>query len=106
LARLTYAIERHGLRLLERDALDVQREPIFSNARVVWSYARYNVSLTDRMKIALALEEGPQSIIELEERARPTCDILAAVCVLACEDRVRLNIDDAPLGLRTIVRGR
>lgn len=107
LARLTYVLARHGLRLLERGASDIRREPLFSNARVVWSYARYNVSLTDRMRIALALEDGkPQSLVELEERARPACDILAAVCALACEDLVRLNIHHAPLGSRTIVLRR
>jgi hypothetical protein len=106
LARLAYAIERHGLHLLERDASEIRREPLFSNARVVWEYARYNVSLTDRLRIAIALEEGGrQSVVELEERARPTCDVLAAVCALACEDLVRLNIDAAPLGPRTIVLG-
>jgi hypothetical protein len=64
------------------------------------------VSVTDRLRIGLALEDGePQSLVELEERARPTCDVLAAVCALACEDLVRLNIDAAPLGPRTIVLG-
>lgn len=106
LSRLAEALESSGLRLLERDAHDIRHEPLFSNARTVWSYERYHVPLKDRLKIAAALsEDGPQSIIELEERARPTCDILAAVCALACEDLVRLNIDDAPLSPRTIVLG-
>ncbi|MBB5053934.1 hypothetical protein HNQ36_003934 [Afipia massiliensis] len=106
LSRLAEALESSGLRLLERDAHDIRREPLFSNARTVWSYERYHVPLKDRLKIAAALsEDGPQSIIELEERARPTCDILAAVCALACEDLVRLNIDDAPLSPSTIVLG-
>jgi hypothetical protein len=107
LARLTYVLARYGLRLLERDALDIRREPLFSNARAVWSYARYDVSLTDRLRIGLALEEGgPQSIVELEERARPTCDIVAAVCALACADLVGLNIHQVPLGRYTIVAAR
>lgn len=105
LARLSFALERRGLRLLERDASDIRREPLFSNVRMVWSYARYDVSLTDRLRIGLALEEGgPQSLLELEECARPACDTLAAVCALACEDLVRLDIDHIPLGPRTIVR--
>jgi hypothetical protein len=107
LARVTYVLARHRLRLLERDALDIRREPLFSNARAVWSYARYDVSLTDRLRIGLALEEGgPQSIVELEERARPTCDIVAAVCALACADLVGLNIHHVPLGRYTIVAAR
>jgi hypothetical protein len=103
---LTHALESIGMRLLERDAGDIKREPLFSNARAVWSHERYNVSLRDRLKIAAALaEDGPQSIIELEERARPTCDIIAALCALACEDLVELNIHDTYLGPHTIVRG-
>jgi hypothetical protein len=104
---LVKTLELSGLRLLERDAFDVKREPLFSNARYVWSYERYNVPLKDRLRIAAALtEDGPQSILELEERARPTSDILAAICALACEDLVEINIHDAFLGPRTIVRGR
>ena len=102
---LAHALERTGLRLLERDARDIKREPLFSNARTVWSHQRYSVSLQDRLKIAAALaEDGPQSIFELEERARPTCDIIAALCALACEDFVELNIHDTYLGPHTIVR--
>jgi hypothetical protein len=79
LARLTDALESNGLRLLERDALDIKREPSFSNAREIWSHERYHVPLTDRLRIAAALADGPQSILDLEERVRPSCDILAAV---------------------------
>jgi hypothetical protein len=107
LTRLSYALERHGLHLLERGASDILREPLFSNSRAVWSYARYHVSVTDRLRIGLALEDGePQSLVELEERARPTCDIFAAVCALACEDLVSINIHHDPLGPRTIVLRR
>jgi hypothetical protein len=106
-AGLAFVLKRHGLHLLELDAADIRREPQFSNSRMVWSYARYHVSITDRFRIALALEEGgPQSIVELEERARPTCDTLAAVCALACQDLLGLNISHDPLGSRTIVFAR
>ncbi|MCP3404450.1 hypothetical protein [Bradyrhizobium sp. CCGB01] len=105
LAHLSGVLESNGLRLFERDALDIRREPLFSNARAVWSHERYHVCVIDRLKIAAALaEDGPQSILELEERARPSNDILAAVCALACEDLVQLSICDMPLGPRTIVR--
>jgi hypothetical protein len=106
LARLTAALESNGLRLLERDALDIRREPLFSNARLIWSQERYHVSLQDRLRIAAALADGPQSILDLEERVRPSCDILAALCALACADLVELNIHDTALGPRTIVLGR
>jgi hypothetical protein len=104
-ARLTHVLKCHGLRLMERDAQDIQREPIFSNARAVWSHARRHVSLTDRLRIALAMEEGPLSIIELEHRARPGCDVLAAVCALACENLLRLDLQDRRLGPGTSVLG-
>lgn len=104
--RLAEVLKFNGLRLFERDAVDIKREPLFSNVRAVWSHERYHVPLKDRLKIAATLtEDGPQSILELEDRARPACDILAAVCALACEDRVELNIQDTCLGPHTNVRG-
>jgi hypothetical protein len=104
LARLTYALGRYGLRLLERDTIDVKREPLFSNAREVWWHERYDVPLIDRLKIGASLDEdGPQPIFRLKKRARPSSDILAAVCALACENLVKLNIDDTRLGPRTMV---
>ena len=104
LARLTYALGRYGLHLLERESCDVKREPLFSNAREVWWHERYDVPLIDRLKIGASLDEdGPQPIFRLKKRARPSCDILAAVCALACENLVKLNIDDTRLGPGTMV---
>jgi len=105
IARLAYVFDRYGLRLLERDARDIRREPVFSNARAIWSHAGRDVSLTDRLRIGVALEYGPLSIFELEHLAQPSCDIVDAVCALACEDLLRLNIQDAPLSARTFVLG-
>lgn len=95
-----------GVRLLELDARDIRREPMFSNAREIWSQQRYEVPLRDRLKISAALEEGPQSILELEDRARPSCDILRAICALACENLVEISITGMPLGASSIVRAR
>lgn len=107
LARLADMLASDGLRLLERDALDVRREPLFSNARAVWYNERFPVSVHNRLKIAAVLsEDGPQSILELEERARPTCDVIAAVCALACEALLELDLREIPLGPRTVVRAR
>jgi hypothetical protein len=107
LARLADVLESNGLRLLERDGSDIRREPLFSNTHTVWSLERFPVSVNNRLKIAAALaEDGPQSILELEERARPSCDIIAAVCALACEALVDLDIRETPLGWRTVVRAR
>jgi hypothetical protein len=106
-AHLDYALQSNGLRLLERDALDVRREPLYSNARVIWSHRRYDIPLLDTLKIAAALEAGLQSARELNERARTASDIVAALCALACAGLVQLtNIDDTCLGPRTMVRER
>lgn len=101
-ARLNFVLERHGLRLLERVATDVCSEPRFSNSRAVWSHAGRHVSLTDRLRIGLAMEEGPLTLIELEDRVRPGCDVVAAVCALACENLLRLDLY-VPLGPGTLV---
>lgn len=104
-ARLTEVLAAAGLRLLERDAVDIRREPIYSNVREVWSNQRFHVNISDRLKIGAALsEEGPQSILELEERSRPSCDIVAAVCALTCEGLLELDFREVPLGVRTLVR--
>jgi hypothetical protein len=67
LVRLTALLQRESLGLLVRDAVDIARDPLFSNARLAWSYARYRVPLHDRLKIAAALAEGGRSILEIEE---------------------------------------
>lgn len=102
-ARIRFVLKRHRLQLLERSAADLLREPMFSNVRKVWSHASEGVSLSDRLRLSIALEGGPRRIIELEERARLDCDIVAAVCALACENLVRVKLHEAPLGLETIV---
>jgi hypothetical protein len=107
LARLADVLDSNGLRLLERDTDDIRREPLFSNTQTVWWHECFPVSVNNRLKIAAALaEDGPQSIREIEERAHPTCDIIAAVCALACEALVDIDIRDIPLGWRTVVRAR
>ncbi|WP_375762571.1 hypothetical protein ACE10W_05150 [Bradyrhizobium sp. B025] len=102
-ARRKFVLRNYGLQLLERDAQDILREPMHSNARNVWSHAGERVSLTDRLRLSVALNAGPQRIVELEERVRLDCDVVAAICVLACENLVQLRLCDAPLGPETIV---
>ena len=106
-ARLEFALRRNGLILLEQDALEIRREPLFSNARQVWTHERDDVSLVDRLRISAALAEyGPQSIWELETRARPTSSALAATCALACQNLLTLSIQDSPLGPLTMVAAK
>jgi hypothetical protein len=107
LTRLARVLEANGLRMLERDALDIRQQPLFSNARTVWSHAHFHVSVHDRLRIAAALSDhGPQMLYELEARARPSHEILPLVCAMACEDLVELSLDEAPLGPGTFVRAR
>jgi hypothetical protein len=104
LTRLSHVLKSYGLKLRERDASDIKREPVFSNARAVWEHEGRPVPIEERFEIGYALlEYGPQSISQLEEHVRPTCDVLAAVCAMACEGLVNLNIEDARLGPGTIV---
>lgn len=102
-ACLRFVVSRYGLQLLERDARDIFHEPMYSNARNVWLHAGERVSLTDRLKLSVALQQGPQRIVELEDRVSLDCDVVAAVCALACENLVQLDLRDAPLGPRTVV---
>jgi hypothetical protein len=104
LAHLSHVLKGYGLKLLERDASDIKREPMFSNARAVWEHQGRPVPIEERLEIGYALlEYGPQSISQLEEHVKPTCDVLAAVCAMACEGLVNLNVEDTRLGRGTIV---
>lgn len=103
-ARIEFALRCNGLQLLERDAREIRTDPLFSNARQVWEHQRDGVSLIDRLRISAVLAEyGPQTISDLEERARPDGDILRTVCALACQNLLTLNIQDNPLGPSTMV---
>lgn len=101
---LKFVLDRHGLRLLERDAEDLYREPLFSNARTIWSHAGRRVSLMERLKISIALEDGPKTILELENLTR-ILDVTGSICALACENLLRLDLHSQRLGPGTLVLG-
>jgi hypothetical protein len=104
---LLVALEDLGLQLVELDPQEIRREPRFTNCREVWGHQRHDVTLRDRLQIMQALaEDGPQSIMKLENRVSPTIDVVASVCSLACADILELELDERPLGPRTIVRER
>jgi hypothetical protein len=103
-ARLADLLRSNGLSLLERDAVNIQTEPFYSNTREIWSRECYHVPLADRLRFAAALgEHGPLSIVDLEARARPSCDTLSAVSALACASLVRLDLRDTRIGPHTLV---
>lgn len=103
--RLAERLAATGLRLLERDASDIRREPIYSNVHEVWSHEHYPVPIIDRLRIGAALcESGPQTVNELRQRARPDCHLLGAVCALSCEGLLAVDVREGPLGEQTMVR--
>ncbi|UWU76593.1 hypothetical protein N2603_43185 [Bradyrhizobium huanghuaihaiense] len=104
-AVLAEQLAASGLRLLERDAADVRREPIYSNVHEVWSYEHFQVPIHDRLRIGAALcDDGPQQIHELRQRAPVSCNLVAAVCALSCEGLLELDVREGPLGPQTMVR--
>ncbi|MFK4726064.1 hypothetical protein ABIE89_007164 [Bradyrhizobium niftali] len=104
-SRLAEQLAATGLRLLERDATDIRREPIYSNVHEVWSHAHYPVPIIDRLRIGAALcESGPQTVHELRQRARPDCHLLAAVSALGCQGLLTVDVREGPLGEQTMVR--
>ncbi|MCS3928994.1 hypothetical protein M2175_004025 [Bradyrhizobium elkanii] len=104
-SRLAEQLAATGLRLLERDAADIRREPIYSNVHEVWSHEHYPVPIVDRLRIGAALcESGPQTIHELRRRARPDCHLLGAVCALSCEGLLTVDVRERSLGEQTMVR--
>jgi len=104
---LLVALEDLGLRLIELDPREIRKEPRFTNCREVWRHHRHGVALGDRLQIMQALaEDGPQSIMKLASRISPTVDVVASVCSLACSNILELELNERPLGPRTVVRER
>lgn len=104
-ALLAEQLAATGLRLLERDAADIRREPIYSNVHEVWSHEHYPVPIVERLRIGAALcESGPQTVHELRQRACPDCHLVAAVCALSCEGLLTVDVREGPLGEQTMVR--
>jgi len=76
------------------------------NARLVLPYARWRVSLDDRVRLLAVLdEEGSVTLAECLSIFRNTTRPVAAVASLALDRVVDLDLD-TPLGSRTRVIGR
>jgi hypothetical protein len=88
-------------------AVDIQREPVFSNSRIVWSHRLHPVAIGMRLQILQILsDEGPMSLSGLLSAVRSERDPGAAVLALACADIVELDLKSIPLGPMTPVRCR
>jgi hypothetical protein len=104
---LLVALDDLGLQLVELDPREIRKEPRFTNCREVWRHHRYAVPIRDRLEIMQVMaEDGPQRIRELESRVSPTINLIASVCSLACSNILELELNQSPLGPRTIVRER
>jgi len=104
---LTFGLQSIGLSILEMDIEEIRREPLLGNAREVWDCKDFRVSIRDRMHIMTALsEDGPQTILALQDIASTSYDLASSLCALACADLVEIDILDQPLGPLTVVRAR
>jgi hypothetical protein len=101
------ALSEMALPTIVLTAADIQRDPVFSNCRIVWSYRAHPVGIGMRLQILQILsDEGPMSLSGLLSAVRSERDPGAAVMALACADIVELDLKSIPLGPMTPVRCR
>ena len=101
------ALRSHAISVRVMDDRDIMTEPLLGNAREVWTCRNVKLPLRDRFRILAALdEEGPLSIMALQEFVCVSVDLATAVCTLACADLVEIDLLSGPLGPTTIVRCR
>lgn len=86
---------------------DIQREPRFTNAKLVWAYRMHPVGISLRMRIlGILAEDGPMSLARLLAAIQSDRDPSPAIMALACSDLVVLDLVTRPLGPDTIARSR
>lgn len=101
------ALRDLGLSPLTLTRADIQREPRFTNSKLVWSYRLCPVGITLRMRILGILgDDGPMTLARLLASIRSERDPNPAIMALACADLIELDLVTRPLGPQTIVRCR
>jgi hypothetical protein len=101
------ALRDLGLAPLTITRADIQREPRFTNSKLVWSHRLHPVGLSLRMKILGVLgEDGPMSLARLLSSIQSDRDPSPAVMALACSDLLELDLATRQLGPQTIARLR
>jgi hypothetical protein len=101
------ALHDLGLAPLTISRADIQREPRFTNSKLVWSHRLHPVGLSLRMKVLGVLgEDGPMSLARLLSSIQSGRDPSPAVMALACSDLLELDLVTRPLGPQTIARSR
>jgi hypothetical protein len=88
-------------------AADIQREPLSSNCRVVWSYRMHPVGIGMRVRLLQALaDDGPMPLAQLLAAIQGDRDPAPAVMAMACADLIELDLLGGPLGPSTLARSR
>jgi hypothetical protein len=101
------AYSRLGLSPITLTAADIEREPRFTNSRLVWSYRMHPVGISLRMRVLQILgDDAPMSLSRLLSAVRGDRDPSPAVMALACSDLIELDLVSRPIGPSTIVRTR
>jgi calcineurin-like phosphoesterase family protein len=101
------AYSRLGLSPITLTAADIEREPRFTNSRLVWSYRMHPVGISLRMRVLQILgDDAPMSLSRLLSAVRGDRDPSPAVMALACSDLIELDLVSRPIGPSTIVRSR
>lgn len=86
-------------------AADIQREPRFSNCRMVWTYRMHAVGIGMRLRILQALaEDGPLPLSQLLAAIQGDRDPAPAVMAMACSNLVELDLTSGALGPSTLAR--
>jgi hypothetical protein len=88
-------------------AAELRREPRASNCKMVWTCRNRRVIVDDRIRLLDLLdEEGPQPLSRAAAEMRFARGAISAVLAMACADLIEIELADAPLGPKTIVRRR
>jgi hypothetical protein len=99
------AVESLGAAPMPLCSVDIRSEPRLSNAREIWSHRAVHVSFRDRDAILAAVEGGGAATVrEIERQISVRCEVLPAICSLACEGAVELDCLTWPLGESSMVR--
>jgi hypothetical protein len=101
------ALRDLGLTALTITRADIQREPRFTNSKLVWAYRMHAVGIAMRMRIlGILTEDGPMSLVRLLASIQSDRDPSPAIMALACADLIELDLVTRPLGPATIARSR
>jgi hypothetical protein len=99
------ALRELGLTPLTVTRADIEREPRFTNSKIVWEYRMHPVGISMRMRVLRILnDDGPMSLGRLLSSIRADRDPTPAVLAMACSALIDLDLVSRPLGPATMVR--